>query len=431
MKKNILFYLMVAMIVLNIGCTNHWEDHFNNEKGNTSKCLPKFTGKLIYHNYSSYLAEDSKMWLYDFDKKTLNNISSNWGNVKHPMNAHFSPDGKKIVFMGIGNDAWNVYLYELNTQKDPENLTPDPTTRDEDPKYSPDGKKIIFKRNGKLVQMDLDSDSREIEELSDGSIEYSMPYYNADGTKLVFSAGDGENSSILMMDLKTKSIQTLYDAVGIQDYYPINADATSFYYSRGYSQSNPVDQVYRGYWDKRTSVRLPFNALDGDYSDAYPIDDDWVMLSYAEKGTDNYDLYVANVNTGEKYSMSNYHSRINTSTNELGACVYIPPTPKINNKTLSASGRYYYASIYFKKNDEVVISGITNIDEAYNRDFLEYNSATGKYKFTGESGNWDVYYSSEYNYIWITRKMMLHRPHIGLSDVDSPIFPDGIQLLIH
>ncbi len=76
---------------------------------------------------------------------------------------------------------------------------------------------------------------------------------------------------------------------------------------------------------------------------------------------------------------------------------------KINDVQMIASGDYLYASVDFTKNTEFEIQGIDNIEEAYNRDFFEYNPETGKCKFIGESGKWDVYYSLTYNYIWINR----------------------------
>lgn len=76
---------------------------------------------------------------------------------------------------------------------------------------------------------------------------------------------------------------------------------------------------------------------------------------------------------------------------------------KVNNVQMMASGNYLYASVDFTKGQEFSISGIDNIEQAYNRDFFEYNAETKTYKFIGESGKWDVYYSLEYNYIWVNR----------------------------
>ncbi|MDR0507314.1 MAG: DUF5016 domain-containing protein [Dysgonamonadaceae bacterium] len=76
---------------------------------------------------------------------------------------------------------------------------------------------------------------------------------------------------------------------------------------------------------------------------------------------------------------------------------------KINDIRLVASGDYLYTNIELIKGNEYEIQGIENLQQAYNRDFFEYNQGTGKCKFIGESGKWDVYYSLAYNYLWINR----------------------------
>ena len=238
------------------------------------------------------------------------------------MNAHFSPDGKKITFMGIGKDTntWDIFLYDLTQAAAPTNLTPNHNTRDEDPKFSPDGKRIVFKQDFRVAEMDLTT--RAVQVLSPS--DCSMPYYNTTGTKLLCSKGDGATSSIEVIDLKTGRITPLYDTPEVQDYYPINVDASSFYYSVGYSKHHAIDQVYRGFWDGRKSERLPFNALDGNYSDAYPVNSQWVLLSSTRVGgLGGYDLYIAHVSTGEIFSMNAYNAQINTSKEELGAAVFV------------------------------------------------------------------------------------------------------------
>ena len=282
---------------------------------------PSLKGKLIYHNYTTYDMGDSKMYSYDFGTNELKCISENW-NIRNAMNAHFSPDGKQITFMGIGEETgtWDIFLYDLSGTTSPVNLTPYGSTRDEDPKFSPDGKRIAFKQDFRVAEMNLET--TKVTRLSPA--DYSMPYYNADGTKLICSKGDGSTSSIAVIDIKSRTIKTLYDAPNVQDYYPINADETSFYYSVGYTETNRIDQVYRGYWSGLKSKRLPFNGTDGDYSDAYPVNSDWVILCSTRKGSlGGYDLYIANAVSGEIFPMTDYNEGINTSKNELGPCVYI------------------------------------------------------------------------------------------------------------
>ncbi|MGV8092933.1 MAG: DUF5016 domain-containing protein [Mangrovibacterium sp.] len=76
---------------------------------------------------------------------------------------------------------------------------------------------------------------------------------------------------------------------------------------------------------------------------------------------------------------------------------------KLKGIQLAAAGDYLYASIDFEKDEEFEITGIEDLEGAFNRDFFEYDPGTGKCKFIGESGKWDIYYSLSYNYIWVNR----------------------------
>lgn len=323
MKRSFINTQLITFIAMNIicaGCTPD-EKPKQDEKPSKEVKAPQLKGKLVYHNYTSYTSDDSKMYLFDFASHKLTLISEQW-NIRNPMNAHFSPDGKKITFMGIGNDTntWDIFLFDLTTSAPPVNLTPNGGTRDEDPKFSPDGKRIAFKQDFRIAEMNLATG--KVTKLSPA--DYSMPYYNNAGTKLICSKSDGPTSSIVVIDLKTRSIKPLYDAQKVQDYYPINADDKSFYYSVGYAENNRLDQVYRGFWSGLKSKRLPFNALDGNYSDAYPVNKDWLILSSTRTGSlGGYDLYIANTVSGEVFSMNEYNPQINTHKNELGACVFI------------------------------------------------------------------------------------------------------------
>ena len=285
----------------------------------SNAAAPTLKGKMVYHNYTNYGALDSKMYLYDFTSNQLTCISNNWTNISHPMNAHFSPDGTQITFMGIHppTDSWSIYTYTLGSSQAPVRLSTT-NARDEDPKFSPDGKKIAFKRNERIGEMDLAT--KNITWLTPANLSYSMPYYNPAGTKLVCSKDGGQTSSICLIDIQTKAISVLYDKANVQDYYPIAVDENSFYYAAGYSASNRADQIYRGYWNGQTSVRLPFNNSNADYSDPYPIDAQWLILCSTRSGSKGgYDLYIANAGSTEIYSLSDYNSGINTVKEELGA----------------------------------------------------------------------------------------------------------------
>jgi Tol biopolymer transport system component len=68
------------------------------------------TGKLAYHSYVSYGDGTSQLFIYDFSARTLQQVSKAAWGIQDPMNAVFSPDGKWIAFMGITNNAWNVFF---------------------------------------------------------------------------------------------------------------------------------------------------------------------------------------------------------------------------------------------------------------------------------------------------------------------------------
>lgn len=278
-------------------------------------------GKLLYHSYTEYTTGDSEIYLYDFASNKIEHLSKNW-NIRNPMNAHISPDGKRVVFMGQTNKSWDVFIYDLSKKSVPENLTAalGDDIRDEDPKFSPDGKKICFKHHWRIAEMDLET--KKVTILTDW--DYGIPYYNHDGSKIICTKGDAATSSIAVIDIQTKEVRTLYDTPGVQDYYPINANNESFFYSVGYATDNKIDQVYRGYWNGKKSVCLPFNNMDGDYSDAYPVTNtNWVVLCSTRTGSaGSYDLYIANTKTGKIYSMQDYNTNINTKKNELGPCYF-------------------------------------------------------------------------------------------------------------
>ena len=68
---------------------------------------------------------------------------------------------------------------------------------------------------------------------------------------------------------------------------------------------------------------------------------------------------------------------------------------------------FVYSNITFTNGEDIQITGISEslIAEAYNRDFFDFDRTTGKLKFNGESGDYDVFYSAKYNYFLV---MQLH-----------------------
>lgn len=73
----------------------------------------------------------------------------------------------------------------------------------------------------------------------------------------------------------------------------------------------------------------------------------------------------------------------------------------VNGTALTPDGGILYSKVNFTKGAEVTITGIDDLDNAWNRDFFSYEG--GKFTFLRESGEYDVYYSPKYNYIYIAK----------------------------
>lgn len=291
----------------------------NQHTGDTTSSKPALTGRLVYHSYSCYTCNDSKILLYDFATSSNTVLSVQW-KIKNPMNAHFSPDGNKIVFMGIDpiSDRWDIFLWKFGDIAQPANLTSTLNSRNEDPKFASDGSSIIFKRNGKLTR--IDTLGNIIAQYTLSQNEASMPYFIYHNQYILYAAETDEISSIYNYNIATNTTQPIFTAAGIYSYYPIAITDSSFIFTRWYSATNHHDQLYTGYLNSKSTLALPFNEYSGDYSDAYPVNSKFIILSSTRSGTKGgYDLYIADIGTGEIWSLNNYNAAINSKGNELGA----------------------------------------------------------------------------------------------------------------
>lgn len=283
---------------------------------------PALQGRLIFHSYSCYSCNDSKLILYDFKQKQLSVISDSW-NITNPMNAHFSPDGKSIVFMAIASaTGWDIFRWRIGSTQMPQNLTASfGNTRDEDPKYSFDGLKIVFKQNG--IMKEIDTAGHILNSFTVPNTEASMPYFAKGDSVILYSGNEsgGTTSDIYKLSLHTGSVMLLAANKAVEEYYPIVRDDTSFLFTRWYSASDHNDQVYLGFLDGRLAQRLSVNEAGANFSDAYPVNDRYIILSSTKNGgVGGYDLYVADIVTGKKWSLDLYQRGMNTAREELGAC---------------------------------------------------------------------------------------------------------------
>ena len=292
-------------------------------------------GVLVFHSYTSYEAEDSRLFLFDFRTGKLACLSDSWKTVRHPMNAHFSPDGKSLTFMGISTKSsnWDVFVvYDIDHDHgEPENITDMYGGRNEDPKWHPSGGRIVFKHNGtNLVEFDWNGvfGGEFFNVLVSGDGEISMPCYTADGSHLLFSPSANGESSIEVANLLTGERRLL--CKGYRAYYPIAEDRSSFVFARKFSADGKHDQVYRGFINGEEAVPLAFNRPDADTSDPFPIGDGlYLVSSTREPGKGVYGLFLADGKTGKSIPLSDIDSRIGTEKQDLGACFWPSSTCRV------------------------------------------------------------------------------------------------------
>lgn len=279
-------------------------------------------GRLIFHRYTSYDAWDSRLYLYDFTLRALKRLGNSWG-IDHAMNAHFSPDGADIVFMGVEaghhtSSAWDIYIWNVDSSGPPVDLTAGNGLRDEDPKFAPDGKTIVFKQDGRVKRMDLTG--RIMSGLPDpGGEEQSMPFPMSDGSHIVYAAGDGPDMRIVYCLNDGAQRRELSGVSDMQSYYPIGWGADRVLFVRWVSAQNQNDQIYCANLRTGQLNRMPFDRSDQNFSDPYPANDRFIFFSstgMSSKG--GYDLYLGDAVTGRAWSLSDLG--VNSQLDELGSC---------------------------------------------------------------------------------------------------------------
>ena len=297
---------------------------------------PIIEGKIVYHSYSDYGARDSKIYLIDFETNEKICINDYITGVYHTMNASFNSEGTAIVFMGIVNksygEEWDIFLYDLE-DRGLVNLTRNNDFRNEDPKFSPDGNRVVYKQgywSGLLDQMiydiwEIDLQTGESYPITNNLEEESMPYYSTDGEAIYCMQGSREEARICKIERRDEEtvIIPIYKEVRVQVYYPV-VYKDKLYFSKWHSNENRSDVIVIMEEDSREIILPLFNSPKYNVSDPCPISDKLMIISSTMPGTKGgYDLYVADVMSGEVWSLDEYGISVNDELQQLGASCYI------------------------------------------------------------------------------------------------------------
>jgi hypothetical protein len=283
--------------------------------------FPISQGKIVFHRYTEFSNYDGALYIFDLGNRQLISPSTAW-DIDNTTNAHFSPDGAQIVFMGVprgqhNRASWDIYLWNVGSATPPRNLTEGNGVLDQDPKFFPDGARIAFKHDGDIAILEIATGA--VTTLTTGGFlsEKSMEYPTKDGKSIVYAEGEGAQSAIYSIDIATKAVVPLVTEP-MQNYYPIVRDDSTFLYARWKSASNHADDIYLASFAGQTGP-VAFDTDASDESDPYPVDSALVLFSSTRPGgKGGYDLYVGNLVTGATRSLGLFS--LNTPLHELGIC---------------------------------------------------------------------------------------------------------------
>lgn len=286
--------------------------------------FPITTGRLVFHRYANFSDYSSQLYMYDFDSGLISLINASWP-IDNATNAHFSPDGKQLVFMGVESGLahtranWDIFLWDVGSSSLPVNLTKGNGVLDQDPKFFFDGKRIAFKHDGDIAVINIAT--KIVTKLTnDGATpEQSMPYPTVDGQYVVYCSDLTSRSKIMRVNVSTLQAEVLQTADSVQQYYPIVRDDSTYLYVRWATPTSRGDQTYLGNFRTGESTPVAYGSPGFDYSDPFPADSENVFFSSTRSDTKGgYDLYLGNMKTGKVWSLSRFF--LNTSLHELGSC---------------------------------------------------------------------------------------------------------------
>jgi hypothetical protein len=308
--------------------SSEWLDSYDRSFNIEAQPEISFDGRLTYHSYSGYLAyplddTDGNIHMYSFSSQSLENVTESLP-VENAMNGHISPDGSKLVFMGIPEGVprtWTladwplleIYKYDMS-RHELFRLTAN-SEADEDPKFSPGGKKIVFKRAGQLCLMNTDGSG--VEQITNSAREKSGPNFSPDGSVIAFWYDLKSSADIGLMQADVQNSDfVLFGETNIQEMYPIFWNNDSILYSKWEYDDpdpdppNPPDDIYVYSRTNGTETKLGssiFNLGDVDDADAFPISNEMLGFSSTRLGN-GYDVVIGNPIADMVYCFSGINS---------------------------------------------------------------------------------------------------------------------------
>jgi Tol biopolymer transport system component len=146
-----------------------------------------------------------EIYAMNADGSDIRRLTKNFGDDIAPS---WSPDGKKIAFMGMAGDHWDIYVLDYkaaiisNQTNEPVNLTGSDTD-EYYPSWSPDGSQIVFtrEREGSFDIWVMDTEGQNECLLVSDTGRADAVGWSPDGTRIAFSIKDGDDREIFVQDV--------------------------------------------------------------------------------------------------------------------------------------------------------------------------------------------------------------------------------------
>jgi TolB protein len=152
---------------------------------NNNDHVISFDGKTI--GLSSYLGDPRRSTIYIMPISGADNpvqiTQPTWG---HSWFHGFSPDGKKLIYMGDRNGQQDIWSIDIATKKETQ-LTQN-TTLDDGPEYTPDGSHIYFNsvRSGTMKIWRMKPDGSNQEQVTFDEFNDWFPHISPDGKQILY-----------------------------------------------------------------------------------------------------------------------------------------------------------------------------------------------------------------------------------------------------
>jgi TolB protein len=210
----------------------------------------------------------------------------------------FSPDGRKIVF--VGTNVVSDFIYMVDLDDTSSFRMPKFIDGGSDPQFSPDGKYLLYRSEKNLdnnvYMMDLTNDSIRI--VSDGSLS-TYAKFSPDGKKVLYSSSAYGNFDLVLIDLQDTSDDaqsTIADSQDAEIYGTFSPDGKWIAYSSFDIKYKGTLHVCRADGSNNTAVT---RSLGTAYNPKFSPDAS--MLAFVGGSVGNMGVYLCNADgTGVK-----------------------------------------------------------------------------------------------------------------------------------